>query len=56
MQVISPFAQSGVYSLSQYMSQVSFKNLEITGLKNQNKNLEYIAEKRENERKTLENK
>ena len=38
------------------MSQVSLKNLEITGLKNQNKNLEEIVEKREKERNTLEDK
>ena len=38
------------------MSQVSLKILEITGLKNQNKNLEDIDEKREKERKTLEDK
>ena len=30
--------------------------MEITGLKNQNKNLEDIAMKREQERKTLENR
>ena len=35
------------------MSQVSIRDMEITGLKNQNKNLEDIAEKREKERKTL---
>ena len=39
------------------MSQVSVKYLEITGLKNQNKNLEDSWKKRrEKERKTLENK
>ena len=38
------------------MSQVSLKNLEIIGLKNEIKNLEDIAEKREKERKTLEDK
>ena len=38
------------------MSQVSLKELEITGLKNQNKNLEDIAGKRELERKKLEDK
>ena len=38
------------------MSHVSIKDLETTGLKNQNKNLEDIDEKREKERKTLENK
>ena len=38
------------------MSQVSLRDLEIIGLKNQNKILEYIAEKREHERNKLENK
>ena len=38
------------------MSQVSLKDMEITGLKNQNKILEDIATKREQERKALENK
>ena len=56
VQVISPSIQTGADSLSQAMSQVSLKNLEITGLKNQNKNLEEIAEKREKERNTLEDK
>ena len=55
-QVISPFVQSSVDSLSQDMSQVSLRDLEITGLKNQNKILEDIAEKREHERKKLEYK
>ena len=56
VQVISPSVQSGADSLSQAMSQVSLKNLEISILKNQNKNLEDIAEKRENERNKLEDK
>ena len=56
MQVISPFVQSGADSLSQAMSQASLKNLEIAGFKNQNKNLEDIAEKIQKERKTLEDK
>ena len=38
------------------MSQVSLKELEITGLKNQNNNLEDIAGKRELERNKLEDK
>ena len=38
------------------MSQVSIRDMQITGLKNQNKNLEDIATKREQEWKTLENK
>ena len=56
VQVISPFVQSGADCLSQDMPQVSLKDLEITGLKNQNKNLEDIDEKREKERNTLEDK
>ena len=47
VKVISPFVQSGTDSLSQAMSQVSLKYLEIIGLKNQNKNLEDIDEKKE---------
>ena len=56
VQVISPSLQSGVDSISWAMSQISIKYLETTVLKNQNKNLEDIAEKREKERKTLEDK
>ena len=56
MQVISSSVQYGTYSLSQAMSQVNLKDMEITGLKNQNKNLEDIAVKREQERKTSKNR
>ena len=38
------------------MSQVSLRDLEITGLKNQNKFFEDIYENREKERKKLEDK
>ena len=38
------------------MSQVSLKNLDIVGLKNQNKILEDASLKKENERKAIENK
>ena len=38
------------------MSQVSLRNLEIIGLKKQNKNLDNLALKREEERKTWESK
>ena len=38
------------------MSQVSLKELEINGLKNQKKNLEEMNEKKEKERKILEDK
>ena len=50
---ISSSIQSGTNSLSQAMSQVSLKALEVTGLKKQNKNLEDIAEKKEHERKKV---
>ena len=46
MQVISSSVQSSTYSLFQSMSQVSLKELEIIDLKNQNKTLEDIAEKK----------
>ena len=38
---------SSEHGIIQAMSQVSLKELEITGLKNQNKNLEDIARKEE---------
>ena len=38
------------------MSQISLKELELVGLKNQNKNLENLALKREQERKAREAK
>ena len=38
------------------MSQVILKELEIVGLKNQNKNMENVALKKEEERKSLEYK
>ena len=38
------------------MSEVSLRDLEIFGLKNQNKNLENLALKREEERKAWENR
>ena len=53
MQVISSSIQSGTDSLSQAMSRVSLKVLEITSLKNQNKNLEDIAEKKEKGKERL---
>ena len=56
VQVIWPSVQSSAYSLSLAMSQVSLRYLEITGLKNQNKILEDIVEKREHERKKFEYK
>ena len=38
------------------MSQVSLRDFKIVRLKNQNKNLENVALKKEEERKTMENK
>ena len=54
MQVFSSFVQFHIDSLSQEMSPVSLRDLEITSLKNQNKILEDIDEKREHERKKSE--
>ena len=56
MQIISPSIQTSADSLSQAMSQVSLRDMEITGLNNQNKILEDIVVKREQERKKSENK
>ena len=49
--IIPPSAELGEQSLVQAMSQVSFKELEIVGLRNPNKNLENLALKGEQERK-----
>ena len=54
--ITPPMAGSSEHGIVQAMSQVSLKELEITGLKNQNKNLEGIGGKRELERKNLEDK
>ena len=56
LQIISPPAQVNTYYVVQSMSQVSLRNLEIIGLKNQNKNLDNLALKREEERKIWESK
>ena len=45
--IIPPSTESSKQSLVQAMSRVSFKELEIVGLRNLNKNLESIALKRE---------
>ena len=47
VQVIQPNAQISTESIMQDMSQISLKYLEIVGLKNQNKNLENVASKKE---------
>ena len=56
LRIIPPVAGSSEQGIVLAMSQVSLKELEITGLKNQNKNLEDIDWKRELERKKLEEK
>ena len=54
LRIIPHVVGSSEQGIIQAMSQVSLKELEITGLKNQNKNLEDIAGKGEIERKKLE--
>ena len=54
--VIPSFEISGADSLSQAMSQVSLKALEITGLKKQNRDLVDMAKNKEKTRKMLEDK
>ena len=56
MKIISLPAQVNIDFVLQDMSQFSLIYLDIIGLKNQNKNLENLALKREEERKTWENK
>ena len=56
MRIIPPLARFSEQGITQALSQVSLKELEITGLKKQNKNLEDIVGKRELERKKLEDK
>ena len=51
LQIISPPAQVSKDFVVQSMSQVSLRNLEIIGLKNQNNNLEDLALKRGKPRK-----
>ena len=45
--IIPPSTKSGEKTIIQAMSQVSRKELELVGLKNQNKNMESLALKRE---------
>ena len=54
--IIPTTAQSIEQSIVQLMSQVIIKGLELTRLRNQNKNLENLEVQREQERKTLEKK
>ena len=53
---IPPFTEPGEFSIVKDMAQVSLKELELTGLKHQNKNLEGLALERERERKKWEAK
>ena len=41
--IIPPSTESGEQTILQAMSQVSLKELELVGLKNQNKNMESLA-------------
>ena len=52
--MISPVSQSGEQAIVQTMSQVSIKDLELTGLKNQNKTLENLSLQTEKETRTWE--
>ena len=56
VQVIQRIAQTNEESIVQAMSQVSLRDLEIIGIKNQNKNLEDATLKKEEGKKVLENK
>ena len=54
--IFPPSIESDEKTIVQAMSQVSLKELELVGLKNQNKNLESLALKREQETKSREAK
>ena len=54
--VIPPITKPGELSIIQALVQVSMKELELRGLKHQNKNLEGLAVERECERKNCEAK
>ena len=49
--VIPPITELGEFSIVQALAQVSLKELELTRLKQKNKNLEVLAMERECERK-----
>ena len=53
-EIIPHVAQSNEHTIVQAMSQVSLKDLELTGLKNQNKTLENLELQREQEKRTWE--
>ena len=48
---VPPITEPGEFSIVQALSQVSPKELELIGLKHQNKNLEGLELEREHERK-----
>ena len=56
MQIVPPPTQANTNYFGKAMSRVSLRDLEIVGLKKQNKNLENLSLKREEERKYWENK
>ena len=56
VQLIQPITHSNEESVAQAMSQVSLKELEVVGLRNQNKNMEDANLKKEEESKIVENK
>ena len=56
VQIIPPPTQSNEESIVQEMSNFSLRDLEIVGLKNQNKNLENANLKKEEESKATKNK
>ena len=56
LRIIPPTAKSSEQTIVQAMSQVILKYLQLTGLENQNKNLENLALQREQERKPREAK
>ena len=52
--IMDPITQSGELDIVQDMSQVSLEDLELVGLGNQNKTLDNMASKSEQEKKTWE--
>ena len=50
-EVVPPITEPGEFSIVQALAQVILKDLELTGLKHQNKNPEGLALERERERK-----
>ena len=52
--IVPPITEPSAFSIVQALEKVSLKELELTGLKHQNKNLEGLAVERERERKDWE--